>query len=134
MFRALSLRPGSCVRVDLVRGPVRKGGLVKLRPLTFKHRDAEGDDGIETGKGEDFLKIQDHQSVLETELKHYSTITPGAVIGFVYNGRRYYFEVMETWTGGGREGGGGQLIVGGEEMEPFEEGDLQGGLLHMSID
>jgi len=104
VIRSLGIRPGDVVRVELLR-ELKMGGLVKMRPLTFSHK-GKGDDDTPIGTGGDFLKISNHQAVLETELKHYSTITPGTTISFVYNGCRYYFEVVETWTAGRKWNGG----------------------------
>ena len=52
--------------------------MVKLRPHTSN-----------------FLKINNHQAVLETELRHYSSLVRGSVIPFDYNGERYHFDVVE---------------------------------------
>ena len=32
---------------------------------------------------------------VETELKHYSALTSGTTIPFDYNGKRYYFDVVD---------------------------------------
>ena len=98
LFRALGLRPGEVVRVHLVTS-LKKGSSVKLRPLTFPSSPT-CEDGYDVGSGSEFLKITGHQSVLETELKHYSTLTSGSVVSFVYNGKRFFFEVEQTRSGG----------------------------------
>ena len=97
MFRHLGLRPGTAVECELDTG-VPKGGRVKLRPVTFRN-DAECDDGAEVGTAKEFLAIENHQAVLETELKHYSTLTAGAVVSFKFGEKRFFFEVVETRRG-----------------------------------
>ena len=39
--------------------------------------------------------ISNPQAVLETELRHYSSLTKGSTIAFDYNGKRYWFDVAE---------------------------------------
>lgn len=77
MMVALALKPLDVVEVKLVQS-TPPGSAVKLRP----HSTA-------------FMKIGNHQAVLETELKHYSALTKGSTIPFDYNGQRYYFDVVE---------------------------------------
>ena len=104
MFRSLGLRPGEIVLAGLAK-QVDDGGKVTLRPLTFKESEAEGSEynsPIEVGLGSDFLKIASPTAVLETSLKHYSTLTAATVISLVYNDKRYYFEVVETRDKRGR--------------------------------
>jgi len=43
----------------------------------------------------DFLEISNHQAVLETELRHYSSLVRGTAIPFDYNGKRYRFDVVD---------------------------------------
>ncbi len=105
LFRYLGLRPGEVVLVGF-RKKVEPAGLVKFRPLQFKNGGI-CDDGIPIGGGGDFLKIANHQAVLETELKHYAVLTSGTVVSMVYNGKRYFFEVVEC-----REGVRGRRIDG----------------------
>ena len=77
MFAALGLRPRDVVDVRLAtRTP--PGSAVRLRPHTS-----------------DFVKIGNHQAVLETELKHYSALTLGSTIPFDYRGERYHFDVVD---------------------------------------
>ena len=77
MILALSLKPGDVVEVRLITN-VPPGSAVRLRPLKSE-----------------FLKINNHQAVLETELKHYSSLTRGSTIPFDYLGKRYYFDVVD---------------------------------------
>lgn len=89
MMRALGLRPRDIVQVDLVGGannsnnnnnPIPAGSLAKLRPHSSQ-----------------FAKdISNPQAVLETELRHYSSLTQGSTIAFDYNKQRYWFDVVET--------------------------------------
>eukprot|EP00559_Dactyliosolen_fragilissimus_P007192 CAMPEP_0184863508 /NCGR_PEP_ID=MMETSP0580-20130426/11357_1 /TAXON_ID=1118495 /ORGANISM="Dactyliosolen fragilissimus" /LENGTH=294 /DNA_ID=CAMNT_0027361875 /DNA_START=149 /DNA_END=1033 /DNA_ORIENTATION=+ len=76
MMRALALKPRDVVTVKLIT-TVPSGSAVKLRPHTSE-----------------FVKIGNHQAVLETELKHYSALTRGCTIPFDYLGKRYYFDVV----------------------------------------
>ena len=77
MFQALSLKPYDVVDVKLIT-TVPPGSVVKLRPHSSE-----------------FLKITNHQAVLETELKHYSSLCKDSVIAFDYNKKRYFFDVVE---------------------------------------
>lgn len=77
MMQALALRPRDVVDVKLIE-TVPAGSAVKLRPHSSE-----------------FVKIGNHQAVLETELKHYSALTRGATIPFDYNGKRFYFDVVD---------------------------------------
>jgi len=77
MFQALSLKPYDVVDVKLIT-TVPPGSVVKLRPHSSE-----------------FLKIANHQAVLETELKHYSSLCKDTVIAFDYNKKRYFFDVVE---------------------------------------
>jgi len=76
MMIALGLKPRDVVQVQL-KTDVPPGSAVRLRP----HKS-------------DFIKIGNHQAVLETELKHYSSLTKGTTIPFDYMGKRYYFDVV----------------------------------------
>jgi hypothetical protein len=78
MMRALGLRPRDVVEVELVE-TVPAGSLAKLRPHSS-----------------DFAReIANPQAVLETELRHYSALCQGSTIAFDYNGKRYWFDVVE---------------------------------------
>jgi ubiquitin fusion degradation protein 1 len=78
MMRSLGLQPRDVVDVKLIT-TVAPGSLAKLRPHSSK-----------------FAKeIANTQAVLETELKHYSSLTKGSTIAFDYNGNRYWFDVVE---------------------------------------
>jgi hypothetical protein len=77
MMLAMGLRPRDVVDVKLTT-TTPPGSHVKLRPHTSE-----------------FLQIKNHQAVLETELKHYSALTQGATIPFDYNGKRWYFDVVD---------------------------------------
>ncbi|GMH53307.1 hypothetical protein TL16_g01422 [Triparma laevis f. inornata] len=81
-FRTLGLRPGEPVRCHLETN-VPKGGRIKLRPLTFKNSKT-CDDGTPVGTAKEFMGISNHQAVLETELKHYSTLSSGSVVSFKF--------------------------------------------------
>lgn len=77
MMLALGLKPRDIVDVKLIQ-TVPAGSAVKLRPHSSE-----------------FVKIGNHQAVLETELKHYSALTRGSTIPFDYNGKRYNFDVVD---------------------------------------
>jgi len=77
MMKALALRPRDVVDVKLIE-TVPPGSHVRLRPHSSS-----------------FVKIGNHQAVLETELKHYSALTSGSTIPFDYLGNRYYFDVVD---------------------------------------
>jgi len=77
MMQALALKPRDVVDVRLIQ-TVPAGSAVKLRPHSSE-----------------FVKIANHQAVLETELKHYSALTRGSTIPFDYNGKRFYFDVVD---------------------------------------
>ena len=78
MMRALGLRPRDVVCVELIQ-TVPAGSLAKLRP-----------------RRKEFAKrIANPQSVLETELRHYSALTQGSTIALDYNGQRYWLDVVE---------------------------------------
>jgi Ubiquitin fusion degradation protein UFD1 len=78
MMRALGLRPLDVVQVDQVT-TVPPGSLAKLRP----HSRAFARD------------VSNPQAVLEVEFRHYSSLTAGTVIAMDYNGKRYWFDVVE---------------------------------------
>ena len=78
MMRALGLRPRDVVDVRQVTN-VPAGSLVKFRPLTEQT----------------MRDMANPQAVLETELRHYSSLTKGSTIAFDYNKKRYWFEVAE---------------------------------------
>lgn len=78
MMRALGLRPRDVVEVELCTN-VAPGSQAKLRPHSSS-----------------FAKeIANPQAVLETELRHYSSLTQGSTIAFDYHGKRYWFDVAE---------------------------------------
>lgn len=77
MMQALALKPRDVVDVKLIQ-TVPSGSAVKLRPHSSE-----------------FVKIANHQAVLETELKHYSALVRGSTIPFDYNGKRFYFDVVD---------------------------------------
>jgi len=78
MMRALGIRPGDVVQVDLITN-VAAGSLAKLRPHSAQ-----------------FAKdISNPQAVLETELRHYSSLVKGSTIAMDYNGHRYWFDVVD---------------------------------------
>jgi hypothetical protein len=79
MMRSLGVRPRDIVQVDLVTA-VPPGSLAKLRP----HSSAFAQN------------IANPQAVLETELRHYSSLTRGATICLDYNKVRYWVDVVET--------------------------------------
>jgi ubiquitin fusion degradation protein 1 len=78
MMRSLGLQPRDVVEVKLIT-TVSPGSLVKFRPHSSKFG----------------LEIANPQAVLETELRHYSALTKGSTIAFDYNGKRYWFDVVE---------------------------------------
>ena len=78
MMRALGLQPRDIVDVRLIT-TVAPGSLAKLRPHSSKFSQ----------------EIANPQAVLETELRHYSALTKGSTIAFDYNGKRYWFDVVE---------------------------------------
>mmetsp|Transcript_23500 Transcript_23500/g.34817 ORF Transcript_23500/g.34817 Transcript_23500/m.34817 type:complete len:301 (-) Transcript_23500:229-1131(-) len=77
MMQALALKPRDVVDVKLIQ-TVPAGSAVKLRPHSSE-----------------FVNIANHQAVLETELKHYSALVRGSTIPFDYNGKRFYFDVVD---------------------------------------
>jgi hypothetical protein len=77
MMQSLALKPRDVVDVKLIQ-TVPAGSAVKLRPHSSE-----------------FVKIANHQAVLETELKHYSALVRGSTIPFDYNGKRFYFDVVD---------------------------------------
>ncbi len=78
MMRALRLKPLDLVDVQLIT-TVPPGSMAKFRPHSS-----------------DFAKdISNPQAVMETELRHYSSLTKGSSIAFDYNGKRYWFDVEE---------------------------------------
>ena len=84
MMKSLNLHPRDVVNVRRV--PLPEASLVRLQPHTS-----------------DFLKISDHQTVLENEIKHYSCLTAGTTIKFTHEGKNYYIDVVDTLTQGGSE-------------------------------
>lgn len=78
MMRALGLQPRDVVDVKLIT-TVPPGSLAKLRP----HSSSFSTD------------IANPQAVMETELRHYSSLTKGATIAFDYNNKRYWFDIVE---------------------------------------
>jgi len=78
MMRALGLKPLDLVDVQLIT-TVPPGSMAKFRPHSS-----------------DFATdIANPQAVMETELRHYSSLTKGSTIAFDYNGKRYWFDVEE---------------------------------------
>ena len=78
MMRSLGLRPYDIVQVELIT-TVPAGSLARLRPHSSQ-----------------FAKnIANPQAVLETELRHYSSLTRGSTIAFDYNNQRYWLDVVE---------------------------------------
>jgi len=78
MMRALGLKPLDFVDVQLIT-TVPPGSMAKFRPHSS-----------------DFAKdISNPQAVMETELRHYSSLTKGSTIAFDYNKKRYWFDVEE---------------------------------------
>lgn len=78
MMRALGLQPRDIVDVKLIT-TIAPGSLVRFRP----HSSSFATD------------IANPQAVMETELRHYGSLTKGSTIAFDYNGKRYWFDVME---------------------------------------
>lgn len=78
MMRSLGVRPRDVVQVELIT-TVPPGSLARLRP----HSVAFARD------------IANPQAVLETELRHYSSLTRGSTIAFDYNDKRYWLDVVE---------------------------------------
>ncbi|KAI2491335.1 Ubiquitin fusion degradation protein UFD1 [Fragilaria crotonensis] len=79
MMRAMGLDPRDVVDVKLLLNTIPPGSAAQLRPHSSE-----------------FAKdIANPQAVLETELKHYSSLTRGSVVAFDYNGKRYWFDVVE---------------------------------------
>lgn len=78
MMRSLGLRPRDIVQVELIT-TVPPGSLARLRPHSSS-----------------FSKnIANPQAVLETELRHYSSLTRGSTIAFDYNDQRYWLDVVD---------------------------------------
>mmetsp|Transcript_46021 Transcript_46021/g.111451 ORF Transcript_46021/g.111451 Transcript_46021/m.111451 type:complete len:339 (+) Transcript_46021:92-1108(+) len=78
MMRALGLHPRDIVDVKLAQ-TVPAGSMVKFRPHSSSFT----------------TDIANPRAVLETELRHYSSLTKGSTIAFDYNGKRYWFDVAE---------------------------------------
>eukprot|EP00980_Cylindrotheca_fusiformis_P004375 scaffold925_cov129-Cylindrotheca_fusiformis.AAC.28 len=78
MMRALGLQPRDIVDVKL-HTSVPPGSTVKFRPHSSSF----------------VADIANPQAVMETELRHYSSLTKGSTIAFDYNGKRYWFDVVE---------------------------------------
>ncbi|KAL3906433.1 MAG: hypothetical protein SGILL_009273, partial [Bacillariaceae sp.] len=78
IMRALRLHPRDIVEVKVVKD-TPAGTFAKFRPHSS-----------------DFAKdISQPQAVLETELRHYSSLTRGATIPLDYNGKRYWLDVED---------------------------------------
>ena len=78
MMRALRLQPRDIVDVKVATS-IPPGSMAKFRPHSA-----------------DFAKdISNPQAVLETELRHYSSLTRGSTIYLDYNGKRYWLDVEE---------------------------------------
>ena len=77
MMHSLVLRLRDVVNVHLIQ-TVPAGSGIKLRP-----------------QSSEFVSIGNHQAVLETELKHYSSLTRGSTIPFRYAGKVYLFDVVD---------------------------------------
>lgn len=74
----LALKPYDVVEVEQIES-IPAGSMAKLRPHSS-----------------DFAKdISNPQAVLETELRHYSSLTQGSTIAMDYNRKRYWFDVEE---------------------------------------
>ena len=82
MMRALGIRPGEIVQVDLIT-TIPPGTMARLRPHTKQ-----------------FAKScsNNPQAVLETELRHYSSLTRGSTIAMEYNHVQYWFDVVDCKT------------------------------------
>ena len=78
MMRSLGVRPLDVVDVKLI-STVPPGSLARLRPHSSKFS----------------TDIANPQAVMETELRHYSSLTKGSTIAFDYNDKRYWFDVVE---------------------------------------
>ncbi|CAJ1930921.1 unnamed protein product [Cylindrotheca closterium] len=78
MMRALGLHPRDIVDVKLAPN-IPPGSMVKFRPHSSSFT----------------TDIANPQAVMETELRHYSSLTKGSTIAFDYNGKRYWFDVAE---------------------------------------
>lgn len=78
MMRALGLHPRDIVNVQMIT-TVPPGSSAKFRPHST-----------------DFANnIDNPQAVMETELKHYSSLTKGASIAMDYNGQRYWLDIVD---------------------------------------
>eukprot|EP00529_Nitzschia_sp_RCC80_P029185 CAMPEP_0113519500 /NCGR_PEP_ID=MMETSP0014_2-20120614/43553_1 /TAXON_ID=2857 /ORGANISM="Nitzschia sp." /LENGTH=323 /DNA_ID=CAMNT_0000417223 /DNA_START=12 /DNA_END=983 /DNA_ORIENTATION=- /assembly_acc=CAM_ASM_000159 len=81
MMRSLGLRPRDVVDVSLIAktDSIPLGSHAKFRPHS-----------------KEFSKhIANAGNVLEMELRHYLVLTKGSTIAFDYNGKRYWFDVVE---------------------------------------
>eukprot|EP00752_Nemacystus_decipiens_P005139 g4663.t1 len=76
MMKALRLRPRDIVLYR--HKDLTKAATIVLQP----HSSA-------------FLKMSNHQAVMETELRHYSAITRGTTVAFRYRKKLYKFNVLE---------------------------------------
>ncbi|CEM16436.1 unnamed protein product [Vitrella brassicaformis CCMP3155] len=80
MMAALNLMPRDLLYCEFVRLP--EGTTVTFQP----HNSA-------------FLKMSNHQAVLERELRHYSSLTAGSTIVIKYNRRNFLIDVVEVKSG-----------------------------------
>ncbi|CAM9256282.1 unnamed protein product, partial [Scytosiphon promiscuus] len=76
MMKALRLRPRDIVLYR--HKDLTKASKIVLQPHTSS-----------------FLKMSNHQAVMETELRHYSAITRGTTVAFRYRKKLYKFNVLE---------------------------------------
>lgn len=85
MIRFLQIRPLTIVDVAL-----RKNSPIASAVTFFPH-------------SKEFLRLENHKALLEKELRYYSALTKGSIIPVDFNGRRYYFGVVDLRNSNQRE-------------------------------
>lgn len=78
MMRALGLQPRDIVDVKMIE-TVPPGSMVRFRPHSSEFA----------------TSIANPQAVMETELRHYTSLTKGSTIAFDYNDKRWWMDVVE---------------------------------------
>jgi ubiquitin fusion degradation protein 1 len=91
MFLSLNIAPGSVVSVGLYRNPLSSGGTISLTPLCIPFSSTNG--GVSDARI--IPKQTEASALLETHLKHYSTLTVNTIIPINYNNKVYYFRVRQ---------------------------------------
>ncbi|CAN0035964.1 unnamed protein product [Ectocarpus sp. 12 AP-2014] len=79
---------------------------LRLRPrdiVLYRHKDlTKASKIVLQPHSSAFLKMSNHQAVMETELRHYSAITRGTTVAFRYRKTLYKFNVLECIDADGK--------------------------------